>query len=336
MRRFGTTDMTVSRVGLGASALGGGDWALGWGDQHDDDSVATIHRALEAGINWIDTAALYGLGHSEEIVGRALRGMPEADRPYVFTKCGIGWDPDDRQKPPFSDCSPAAIRRCVDSSLARLQVERLDLCQVHWPSADGTVLDDYWSTLLDLRAAGKIRAAGLSNHGPTRLRRAEALGHVDSVQPPFSAIKRDAASELIPLCHENGTAVIVYSPMEGGLLTGSFSHERVRALAEDDQRRQLPEYTSGLDANLQVAAAIASVAAGRGVPTPAVAVAWTLAFPGVTGAIVGARTPQQAEGWLPALDIELTPDELDAIAGAIEATGAGQGPSRPQGEMCDG
>lgn len=329
LRRFGTTDMHITKVGLGASALGGGDWALGWGDQDDLDSIASIHRALEAGINWIDTASLYGLGHSEDVVARALEGVPEADRPYVFTKCGIGWDPADRAKPPFSNCSPAAIRQCVDDSLRRLKVDRLDLCQMHWPSADGTPLEDYWGTLLELRAAGKIRAAGLSNHGPTRIQRAEALGHVDSLQPPFSAILRSAAADILPLCAANGTAVIGYSPMEGGLLTGAFSHERVAEFADDDQRRFRKEYTTELDGNLHIAAAMKAVAEQRGVPTPAIAVAWTLAFPGLTGAIVGARTAAQVDGWLSALHIELTAAEVEQIGVAIDEAGTGDGPSRP-------
>jgi aryl-alcohol dehydrogenase-like predicted oxidoreductase len=329
MRQFGTTDMKITRVGLGASALGGGDWALGWGEQDDLDSIASIRRALDAGINWIDTASLYGLGHSEDVVARALEGIPDAERPYVFTKCGIGWDPADRSKAPFSDCSPAALRRCVEGSLNRLRVERLDLCQIHWPSADGTPLEDYWGTMLALREEGKIRAAGLSNHGPTRVRQAEELGHVDSLQPPFSAIKRGAAAALLPLCRAQGTATIAYSPMEGGLLTGAFSRERAVSLAADDQRRLLPEYTTDLEANLTVAAAIDQVARGRQVPAPSIAVAWTLAFDDLTGAIVGARTPAQVDGWLPALDIELTDDELDLIAGAIVGAGAGDGPSRP-------
>jgi aryl-alcohol dehydrogenase-like predicted oxidoreductase len=328
-RRFGTTDMFVSRVGLGTSALGGGDWALGWGEQDDATSVATIHHAIERGVNWLDTAAMYGYGRSEQVVGSALRAYTDADRPYVFTKCGIGWDPDDRSAPPFSDCSPDAIRRSLEGSLRRLGLERVDLLQVHWPSADGTALDDYWGALVDLRAEGKIRAAGLSNHGPTRVRRAEEIGHVDSLQPPFSAIKRSAAAELVPICRSNGTAVIAYSPMEGGLLSGAFSRARAASLADDDQRRHLPEYTTRLDESLAVADALRRVAERRGVQTAAVALAWTLAFEGVTGAIAGARTPEQADGWLAALDLELSAGELDEIGAEIERVGAGDGPARP-------
>lgn len=330
LRPFGTTDMRISRVGLGASALGGGDWALGWGDQDDATSVATIRHALEHGVNWIDTAAMYGYGRSETVIADALAGLPDVDRPYVFTKCGIGWDPHDRSAPPFSACTPDAIRRSVDASLRRLRSERLDLVQLHWPPTGGVELEDYWGALVELRAAGKLHAIGLSNHGPNRVRRAETIGHVDSLQPPLSAIKRTALHELIPWCRSVGTAVIVYSPMEGGLLSGTFSAERAAGLGDDDQRRSLPEYTTDLPKNLAVSDVLGRIATRRGVPTPSVAIAWTLAFDGVTGAIAGARTPEQVDGWLPALDIELAPDELDEIAAVIERVGAGAGPTRPR------
>jgi aryl-alcohol dehydrogenase-like predicted oxidoreductase len=316
-------------VGFGASAIGGGDWALGWGHQDDRDSVAAIRKTLESGVNWIDTAALYGLGHSEEVVRRALHGLPDADRPYIFTKCGIGWDPSDPFREPYSDCSAPAIRRSVDASLRRLGVERVDLAQIHWPSADGTTLEEYWGAMLELRAEGKIRAAGLSNHGLTRLRAAETLGHVDSLQPPFSAIKRTAAAELLPWCAAHGVATIGYSPMEGGLLSGAFSPERAADLEDNDQRRLRPEYTDELGANLRIAEVFAEIGRQRGVTTAAIAVAWTLAFPELTGAIVGARTAEQVDGWAPALWIELTAGELDAVAQVIEESGAGAGPSRP-------
>ena len=336
--RFGTTELEVSRVGFGASAIGGGDWALGWGLQDDDVSIAAIRRALERGVNWIDTAALYGLGHSEEVVARALRDLPEADRPYVFTKCGIGWHDEDRYRPPYNDCSPPAIRRSVEASLRRLGVERLDLCQIHWPASDGTPLEAYWGTLLELRAEGKIRYAGLSNHGPTRLREAEALGHVDSLQPPFSAIKRSAAAELLPWCAAHGIATIGYSPMEGGLLSGAFSPGRAARMAEDDQRRNRKEYTDELEANLRLTAAFSDLADRRGVSTAAVAVAWTLAFPDLTGSIVGARTPEQVDDWVAALTIELTEAEMDELAAVIVEFGVGSGPtttSRRADAACD-
>jgi aryl-alcohol dehydrogenase-like predicted oxidoreductase len=323
---FGTTGMEITRVGFGAWAIGGGDWAYAWGPQEDAQSVAAIRYAVEQGVNWIDTAAVYGLGHSEEVVAQALEGIPEGDRPYVFTKCGLVWDPDDRTAP--ARRTGTEIRREVDDSLRRLGVERIDLYQMHRPAEDGTPLEEYWQTLLDLKAQGKIRAAGLSNHDVSQLETAEKLGHVDTLQPPFSAIHRSAAAE-IGWCAAHDTGVIVYSPMQAGLLTGAFSRERVEGLPQDDWRRKHPDFTTNLDANLGLADALVPVAKRHGVQPAAVAVAWTLAWDGVTGAIVGARRPDQVDGWLAAADLELTAADLDEIAGAIGETGAGAGPVAP-------
>jgi len=323
---LGTTGMEITRVGFGAWAIGGGDWAFAWGPQEDAQSVAAIRYAVEQGVNWIDTAAVYGLGHSEEVVGEALTGIPEGDRPYVFTKCGLTWDPSDRSVRPRR--SGAEIRREVEDSLRRLGVERVDLYQMHWPAEDGTPLEEYWHTLLDLRAEGKIRAAGLSNHDLSRLETAEKVGHVDSLQPPFSAIHRSAAAEIgWSAAHDTG--VIVYSPMQAGLLTGAFSRERVEGLPDDDWRKRHPDFTTNLDANLALADALVPIARRHGVPPAAVAVAWALAWDGVTGAIVGARRPDQIEGWLAAADLRLTADDLAETAAAIERTGAGDGPTGP-------
>jgi aryl-alcohol dehydrogenase-like predicted oxidoreductase len=325
-QRFGTTGMEITRVGFGAWAIGGGDWAYSWGPQEDAQSVAAIRYAVEQGVNWIDTAAVYGLGHSEEVVAEALKGIPEGDRPYVFTKCGLVWDPDDRTAP--ARRTGTEIRREVDDSLRRLGVERIDLYQMHRPAEDGTPLEEYWQTLLDLKEQGKIRAAGLSNHDVSQLETAEKLGHVDTLQPPFSAVHRSAAAE-IGWCAAHETGVIVYSPMQAGLLTGAFSRERVEGLPEDDWRRRHPDFTTNLDANLALADALVPVAKRHGVQPAAVAVAWTLAWDGVTGAIVGARRPDQIDGWLAAADLELTAADLDEIAGAIRETGAGDGPVTP-------
>jgi aryl-alcohol dehydrogenase-like predicted oxidoreductase len=225
---LGTTGMALTRVGFGAWAIGGGGWAAAWGPQDDDESVAAIQHAVASGINWIDTAAVYGLGHSEEVVGRALAAIPADQRPYVFTKCGLVWDDADRTAKPRRVGDPAIVRRDVESSLRRLGVERIDLYQVHWPAEDGTPLEEYWQVMVDLRTEGKVRAIGLSNHDVDQLQVAEKIGHVDSLQPPFSAIKRASARELA-WCHENGTGAIVYSPMQSGLLTGAFTAERVAA-----------------------------------------------------------------------------------------------------------
>lgn len=328
--RFGRTDMAITRVGFGAWAIGGPDWAVGWGAQDDRDSIAAIRHAVDRGINWIDTAAIYGLGHSEEVVRQALAEMPASRRPYVFTKCGLVWNEADRQAPPRQVGAPASIRREIEASLRRLGVERIDLYQMHWPAEDGTPLEDYWQTLLDLKAEGKVRAVGLSNHDAAQLEAAERLGHVDTLQPPFSAIRRDAARAELPGCHENGTGVIVYSPMQAGLLTGRFSAERARSLPKDDWRSRNPEFTGDkLARNLRLVDVLRPIAERHGTTIPAVAVAWTLAWPGVSGAIVGARSPAQVDGWIGAASLMLDREDLVAIAAAIEATGAGTGPALP-------
>jgi len=325
-RKLGTTGYEISTVGLGTWALGGAGWSWSWGPQDDAQSVATIVAAVEAGINWLDTAAEYGLGHSEEVVGRALRAVPEADRPLVFTKCGLVWDPAAPMTPACQIASPASIRRECEDSLRRLGVEAIDLYQVHWPPADGTPVDEYWAVMVELREAGKVRAVGLSNHGVAQLTAAEAIGHVDSLQPPLSAIGRDAAGDIIPWCAAHGTSVIVYSPMHSGLLSGSFDAAR---LAPEDWRRREPDWTEKLDANLRVAHALGDIAAVKGTTAGSVAVAWTLAWPGVTGAIVGARSPRQISGWIDGAALRLTDADLDSIAAAIRASGAGTGPERP-------
>lgn len=328
-RSLGTTGMDITRVGFGAWAAGGGGWAFSWGPQDDNESVAAIRHAVGSGINWVDTAPVYGLGHSEEVVGRALQALSPEDRPYVFTKCGLRWDVSDRYKPARRVGAPASLREEVEESLSRLKVERIDLYQLHWPAEDGTPLEAYWSTLLELKAEGKIRAAALCNHSTAQLEEASRIGPVDSLQPPFSAIRRTAASE-IAWCAGHSTGVVVYSPMQAGLLTGSFSPERVAGLHQDDWRARNPEFQGDrLARNLALADALRPIAQARGTSVAAVAVAWTLAWPGVTGAIVGARSPDQVNGWLPAATLELSEDELDQVAAAITATGAGDGPIRP-------
>ncbi len=324
---LGTTGMAITRVGFGAWAIGGGGWAFAWGDQDDEASVAAIRHAVDAGVNWVDTAAVYGLGHSEEVVARALAGLPEADRPYVFTKCGLVWDDADRGRPARRVGAPASLRAEVEASLRRLGVERIDLYQMHWPAEDGTPLEEYWATLCDLRAEGKVAAVGLSNHGAAQLERAEAIGHVDTLQPPLSLVERTAAGEAIPWCSAHSTGVIVYSPMQSGLLTGSFDEERAAALPSGDWRSRSPDFTGeGLHANLALAEALAPVARRHGTTPAAVAVAWTLAVPGVTGAIVGARSPEQVDGWLHADRLVLDAADLADLADALVRTGAGRGP----------
>lgn len=314
-RMLGTTDLEITPVGLGAWAIGGGDWSFGWGAQDDAQSIAAIHHAVEVGINWVDTAAVYGLGRSEEVVGRAVRQLPEADRPLVFTKGGLVWDDADRHLRARRVGDPASLRREVEDSLRRLAVDRIDLYQMHWPAEDGTPLEAYWDVFVQLRAQGKVRAIGLSNHSVAQLTAAEAIGHVDSLQPPLSAIKPASAEPggVLDWCAANGTGAIVYSPMGSGLLSGSFTRARVESLAADDWRKASPEFTTNLDANLEVAAAIARVADRHGVSPGAVAVAWTLGFPAVTGAIVGARNPEQIDGWIAAATLTLTREDYAEI-----------------------
>ena len=329
-RPLGSSGLDITTVGFGAWAIGGAGWAFGWGPQDDADSLAAMRRALELGINWIDTAAVYGLGHSEELVGRLLRELPSRDRPLVFTKCGLVWDERDRMKEARRVLRPDSIRRECEASLRRLGVERIDLYQFHRPDETRTPVEDSWHAMVRLVEEGKVRAAGLSNFDVPLLERCEAIRHVDSLQPPFSMIRRDAAASEIPWCAEHDTGLIVYSPMQTGLLTDSFTAARVAAMAQDDWRRRGPEFQEpNLSRNLALRDALRPIARRHGATVSAVAVAWTLAWPGVTGAIVGARSPAQVNGWIGAATLELTAADLDEIAAAIARTGAGTGPTRP-------
>lgn len=320
MRQLGRSALHITAVGLGSWAFG----QNGWGGQNDDDSIAAIQEAVRAGINWIDTAAIYGLGHSEEVIAEALAGMSDADRPHVFTKVGVSWDPSSQVTRHVLD--PVVIRRELDASLRRLETDCIDLYQVHKPPRDdGTPLEVYWQTMADLKAAGKVRLIGLSNHDTAMLDRAERIAHVDSLQPPLSAINRQAAAE-IAWAADHETGVIVYSPLQSGLLTGEFTAERAANLPADDWRRGHPDFTSDLAANLALADRLRPIARRHGVPVSAVAVAWTLAWPAVTGAIVGARHPDQILGWFCAARLQLTEEDRSEFAAAILATGAGAGP----------
>ncbi len=329
-RPLGKSGLEITTVGFGAWAAGGGGWAFGWGPQDDAASIAAIRQAVARGVNWIDTAAVYGLGHSEEVVGRALRDLPSAERPLVFTKCGLHWDEADRMKQAKRALRPDSIPRECEASLRRLGVERIDLFQFHWPDETGIPVEESWGALARLVQQGKVRAAGVSNFDVPLLERCRSVRHVDSLQPPFSAIRRGVAAAEIPWCAAHRTGVIVYSPMQSGLLTDAFSEDRMQALAADDWRRRAPEFQPPkLQRNLALRDALEPIAKGKGVSVGALAVAWTLAWPGVTGAIVGARSPEQVDGWIGAADLRLDPAELDAIAAAIGRTGAGAGPVRP-------
>jgi aryl-alcohol dehydrogenase-like predicted oxidoreductase len=329
-RRLGKSDLEITTVGFGAWAAGGGGWAFGWGPQDDDASRAAIRRAVDLGVNWIDTAAVYGLGHSEELVGRILRELPARERPYVFTKCGLQWDEKHPMVQARRSLHPDLIASECEDSLRRLGLERIDLFQCHWPDASGVAIEDSWAAMVKLVEQGKVRAIGVSNFGVPLLERCAALRHVDSLQPPFSLIQRAAAAEEIPRCAAHGTGVIVYSPMQSGLLTDRFTAESVSTLAADDWRRRGTEFLPPrLHSNLALRDGLRPLAARRGVSVAALAVAWTLAWPGVTGAIVGARSPEQVEGWIGSADLVLDAAELDAIAALVTRTGAGRGPTRP-------
>lgn len=322
-RTLGTTGLEITRLGIGAWAMGGNMW----GPQDDSESVAAIRHAIERGINWIDTAAVYGNGHSEAVIGEALRGVAADKRPFVFTKGGIVRDREGKN--PRRLAEKNHLRGELEASLKRLQVEVIDLYQLHWP-ADDVPLEEYWATLLELKAEGKVRHVGLSNHDVPALMRAEAIGHVETLQPPFSMIRRDTAADILPWCHAHGTGVICYSPMQAGLLTGSFTRERAAALPDNDWRKASPEFMGvRLDRNLALAAKLRPIADKHGTSVSTVALTWVLAWPGVTAAIVGARSPSQVDGWIDAARIELDATDLHAIAAFIENTSAGQGPAHP-------
>jgi len=330
-RPLGRSGLAITRVGFGAWAAGGGGWSFGWGPQDDEDSLAAMRRAIDRGVNWIDTAAVYGLGHSEEVIGRFLRELPSASRPLVFTKCGLIWDEKNPMVQSRRVLQPESIARECEASLRRLGVERIDLYQFHWPDQTGTAVEDSWAAMARLVEQGKVRAAGVSNFGLELLERCEAVRHVDSLQPPFSLIRRDAAEREIPWCAARAAGVIVYSPMQSGILTDSFDPARVARLAPDDWRRRSPEFQApNLDRNLALRDALRPIARRHEVSVSVVAIAWTLACPGVTGAIVGARSAEQVDGWIGAASVDLTPADLDEIAQALARTGAGAGPTRPR------
>lgn len=329
-QRLGRTNLNITRLGFGAWAIGGGGWYFGWGPQDDEQSLAAMRRALELGINWIDTAAAYGLGHSEELVGRLLRELPSSRRPHVFTKCGVVYEGRDRMGPPLRTLRPDSVRRECEASLRRLGVEQIDLYQFHWPDDTGVAIEDSWATMVKLVEEGKVRAAGVSNFNVELLSRCEGIRHVDSLQPPFSLINRAVAANEIPWCEQHETGVICYSPMQSGLLTDTFTAQRMASLAADDWRRRSPEFNEpNLSRNLALRDSLRPIAERHNTSISSVALAWVLSWPGVTGAIVGARSPKQVEGWIDAAEITLTAHDLGEIASAIQRTGAGAGPAAP-------
>jgi aryl-alcohol dehydrogenase-like predicted oxidoreductase len=329
-RRLGEHGPEITRVGFGAWAIGGGGWSFGWGPQDDGHAIAAMRHALARGIDWIDTAAVYGLGHSEELIGRLLRILPRADHPYVFTKCGMEWDETDPMKEPVRDLRPATVRSACEASLRRLGIERIDLFQFHWPDQLGTPVEESWGEMVRLVEEGKVRWIGVSNFDVALLERCEAVRHVDALQPPFSLIRRDAAEALLPWARAHGTGVIGYSPMQSGLLTEKWTMARVQSLPEDDFRKRSAHFQSpAIERSLALRDALRPIADRHETTLEAVAVAWTLAWEGLTGAIVGARSPAQVDGWIGAATLELSAADLDEIERAITRTGAGSGPGRP-------
>jgi aryl-alcohol dehydrogenase-like predicted oxidoreductase len=307
-RQFGTTDLQTTPIGFGAWAIGGSGWRAAWGPQDDNESVAAIHRALDEGINWIDTAAVYGLGHSEEVVARALKGR--GDRPYVFTKCGrIG----DTQGNISGNLKADSVRREAEASLRRLAVDVIDLYQIHWPDPEPDI-EEGWTTLAELQAEGKVRHIGVSNFNVEQMRRAQAIAPIASLQPPYSLIRRDIEAEILPFCQEHNIAVIAYSPMASGLLTGAMTPERAANLPRDDWRRNDPRFREPqLGQTLRLVDELRQIGERHGRTPGEVAIAWTLRHPAVTGAIVGARRSNQIDGIVGAADFRLSPDEIAHI-----------------------
>ena len=319
-RRLGNSDLYITPVGFGAWAIGGTGYDFAWGHQDDADSIAAIHRALDLSINWIDTAAVYGTGHSEEMVAQALKEW-RGPRPYVFTKCVMRWDANGRVSRVFKRNS--ILEEC-NNSLRRLQVDVIDLYQMHWPPEDnGPGLEEAWRTLADLQQEGKVRWIGVSNFNVDQIRRAEKIAPVTSLQPPYSLIRRQIEKEILPYCERQGIGVIVYSPMASGLLTGAMTRERAAHLPADDWRGRSPEFREpNLSKNLELVERLKKVAARYGRTTGEVAIAWTLRLPAVTGAIVGARNAKQAEGVMRAGELKLTQEDIAEIEGAAAAKAA--------------
>ena len=303
-RQFGNTDMQITPIGFGSWAVGGGGYQFGWGPQDDEQSIAAIHHALDLGINWIDTAAVYGLGHAEEVVARALKDR--SDRPYVFTKCGRVWN--DRGEISGS-LKAQSIKRECESSLRRLQTDVIDLYQVHWPDPEQDI-EEGWSTMAELKREGKVRYIGVSNFNARQMRSAMEIAPISSLQPPFSLVKPDIQNEILAFCQEHNIGVIVYSPMASGLLTGSMTRKRIANLPDDDWRKRDPQFQEPrLSRNLELVEALNEIAFVHNVTPGVVAIAWALQHPGVTAAIVGARRPEQVDGIIPAAEFRLTDSE---------------------------
>lgn len=324
-KRLGNSDLEITPIGFGAWAIGGGEWAYGWGEQDDKESIAAIETAVDLGINWIDTAAVYGLGRSERVVAQALKNIDQSRRPYVFTKCSLVWD----ENRNISHVLKAeSIRREAEDSLRRLETDVIDLYQIHWPRFSPDSPDDDieegWQTLVDLKKEGKVRNIGVSNFDVRQLERISGIEKPVSLQPPYSALRRNVETEILPYCEQNNIGTIVYSPMESGLLTGKMTRERVAAFAEDDFRSRSVQFKEpNLTKGLNLADKFMEIGSRHGVSAGVVAIGWTLRLSSVTAAIVGVRRPEQVEGVIKAGEFRLSHDELSEIEAVLALKNTG-------------
>jgi aryl-alcohol dehydrogenase-like predicted oxidoreductase len=307
-RQLGNSDLHITPIGYGAWAIGGGNWEFAWGAQDDDESVKTIERAIDSGINWIDTAAIYGLGHSEEIVAKALRNI--SSKPYVFTKCSMRWDSDGKI---YRSLTAASVREELENSLRRLKIDAIDLYQIHWPNPEAEI-EEGWETLAMLQQQGKVRYIGVSNFNVEQMKRAQKIAPITSLQPPYSLLNRNIEPEVLPYCQKNKVGVINYSPMVSGLLTGKMTAERIQQMPADDWRKRSPNFNEPkLSRNLKLVEILREIGNSHGVEPGVIAIAWTLRHPAITAAIVGARRPDQVDGVLPAATLRLTDQEAERI-----------------------
>ncbi len=306
-RKLGNSDLQITIIGFGAWAIGGGNWESSWGPQDDNESIDAIHRALDLGMNWIDTAAVYGLGHSEEVVARALKGRK---RPYIFTKCSLIWGAERKAN---NNLTAQSLRREVEDSLRRLQIDVIDLYQIHWPNPDPDI-EEGWRTLADLKKEGKVRYIGVSNFDVKQMQRAQAIAPITSLQPPYSLIERGIEAEILPYCQAHNIGVIVYSPMASGLLTGAMTRERIASMPADDHRQRRSEFQEpALTRNLALVERLRAIGKRYGRSPGEVAIAWTLRHPAVTGAIVGGRSAKQVDGIIGAADLRLSDADVAEI-----------------------
>jgi aryl-alcohol dehydrogenase-like predicted oxidoreductase len=318
LRTLGNSDLALTPIGFGAWAIGGGNWEFAWGPQDDNESVGAIHRALELGINWIDTAAIYGLGHSEEVVAKALKSYSGA-RPMVFTKCSMRWHQD---RSIYRSLKAGSLQEELEGSLRRLQVDAIDLYQIHWPNPEDEI-EEGWETLARFKEQGKVRWIGVSNFTVAQMERIQKIAPITSLQPPYSMLRRAVEQEQLPFAQKHGIGVINYSPMVSGLLTGSMTAERVKQFPADDWRRRAVEFNEPrLSRNLRLVQLLREIGKVHGVSPGVVAVAWTLHHPAITAAIVGGRSGSQVEGLAPALEFRLSQEEYSQIVAFLEANPA--------------